>query len=313
MKFVDYEARIIQEDDPYKKIELAGRTCYKSEEKITESSARKFFNKLVKSNHVAMVEHAAFAFLVNPDCRSYFNKLQMEKYLNTTEVGTRMIVSGNIRAINEAVITTPECMKLLGAIIDYDEQYKSLCYTYIEDGADYNSTVRVVSKDIIKNLTDIEILTHTYTTFLFTEDRGVTHEHVRHRPPSFGQESTRYCNYSKDGFGNEITYTIPSTWDSWHPKFRKMFKEVLLHIEEVYLKMVDENDPNRLQPQQARAILPQATKADIVITANGIEWKHIFNLRYHGLTGTPHPDMKYVMSDAYQQYCKHVFDLETLL
>lgn len=312
MKFVDPGVEIILEDDPYKKIEIAGRTCYKSEERITETSARKFFNDTVARNHAAMIEHAAFAFLVDPDCRNFFTDMQMAKYLNTTVVDGRHIVSGNIRALNEYA----PAKALLYAILEHNIDYRTLCYALSDEDVAGGCKVSGIAKLIPASeydtylVTELEKLSHTYTTFRFTEDRGVTHEHVRQRPASFGQESTRYCNYSKDGFGNELTYMTPTTFDSWAEKFKGMFMGLMSHIEYVYLAMVDKEDPDHLQPQQARAVLPQCIKADIVITADGLEWKHIFNLRYKGTTGKPHPDMQAIMAEAYPLYCQHVYDLK---
>ena len=312
MKFIDPNVEIILEEDPYKKIELAGRTCYKSEP-VGEDSARRFFGKLVKSKHTAMVEHAAFAFRLKGESGEHlFRQLQFAKFLNTTEVDDRLTVSGNIRALNECELADV----LLIAINAYDPYFRDLCYS-LDDAALSHTPVadiEVIPFDKYNEYlpTQYEFLSHTYTTFKFTEDRGVTHEHVRHRPASFGQESTRYCNYGKDGFGNELTYMLPTTFDSWAPKFQGMFNGLMSHIEYVYLTMVDSADPDHLQPQQARAVLPQCIKADIVITADGLEWLHIFNLRYKGTTGKPHPDMQHIMTEAYPLYRDNVYNLELL-
>lgn len=141
---------------------------------------------------------------------------------------------------------------------------------------------------------------------------GNTHEHVRHREMGFAQESTRYCNYSKDGFGNEVTFMLPTTFETWHPKFQGMYKALMNHIEWVYLAMTDQSDPDCLQAQQARAVLPQCLKADIVISGNGIDWRHMFNLRHHETTGKAHPDMKCVMSMAYPIYCQEVINIDSI-
>lgn len=105
MRMVNASVALLDEKDPFKKIERAGRICYKSEDKITEDSAKKFVETMIRSQHYAMLEHANFVFEVKN--RSYFNILQTERFLNCTKEllpsgELRMLVSGNLRAINEA-------------------------------------------------------------------------------------------------------------------------------------------------------------------------------------------------------------------
>lgn len=141
------------------------------------------------------------------------------------------------------------------------------------------------------------MLEHYSFSVLFTVDRGVSHELVRHRLASFAQESTRYCNYSKDGFGNEITVVEPYylinckpptfgvtfAYDAWH--------RAMEECEEEYFEMLGKG----CTPQEARAVLPNSLKTDIVVTANLREWRHILKLRAAGTTGKPHPQMTEVM------------------
>ena len=130
------------------------------------------------------------------------------------------------------------------------------------------------------------MLEHASVTVKFVVDRGISHELVRHRLASFAQESTRYCNYSKDDFGSEITFIIPEyleykseDWNIW--------KESMKQAEDAYFKMLDFG----LSPQQARAVLPNSLKTEVVMTANLREWRHFFKLRALGTTGKPHPQM----------------------
>lgn len=130
------------------------------------------------------------------------------------------------------------------------------------------------------------MLEHASVTVKFVVDRGISHELVRHRLASFAQESTRYCNYSKDDFGSEITFIIPDyleykseSWNIW--------KESMKQAEDAYFKMLDFG----LSPQQARAVLPNSLKTEVVMTANLREWRHFFKLRALGTTGKPHPQM----------------------
>lgn len=138
------------------------------------------------------------------------------------------------------------------------------------------------------------ILEHGIISLEFTCDRGVTHELVRHRLFSFCQESTRYCNYSKGKFGGEITVINPSYLDEGS-EAHDLWKEACKSCERAYLSMLEIG----MSAQQARAVLPNSTKAVIVISGNPREWRHFFNLRKFGRAGTPHPQMKQVADMAW--------------
>ena len=145
---------------------------------------------------------------------------------------------------------------------------------------------------------------HGSYTFKFICDRGVSHELVRHRC-SFAQESTRYCNYSSEKFGREIQFIKPSTFDSWDEKAQKEFINQLECAESSYLYLSDLG----LSPQQARAVLPNALKTEVVMTAPVYQWKHFFDLRSKGTTGAPHPDMKVVADMAYEMFEKSEYNM----
>lgn len=150
------------------------------------------------------------------------------------------------------------------------------------------------------------MLEHTSVTVKFVVDRGISHELVRHRLASFAQESTRYCNYSKDDFGSDITFIIPEyleykseDWNIW--------KNTMELCEDAYFKMLDFG----LSPQQARAVLPNSLKTEVVMTANLREWRHFFKLRALGTTGKPHPQMLEVtvpLLEDFKQMIPVVFD-----
>ena len=200
--------------DIYRKIELAGRTCYKSEDRMTDESAAKFVANIVKNGHEAMLEHASM-------------------------------------------------------------------------------------------------------TVLFTVDRGVSHELVRHRLASFAQESTRYCNYSQSKFGNEIAVIEPIFFRQISEEYKRILNgayedvndalsnirmtdaikryarwyETCKSSEHGYFQMIELG----ATPQEARSVLPNSLKTDIIVTANMREWRHILALRAAGVTGKPHPQMSEVM------------------
>jgi len=144
----------------------------------------------------------------------------------------------------------------------------------------------------------------------FIIDRGTSHELVRHRPVSYNQESTRYCNYSKDKFNNQITFIIPPWCDIDEGEYNdtKSYNEYK-ETNECWLKHMFETEVNYKilldkgwSPQQARSILPNSLKTEIIVTTNLQEWIHIFNLRALGITGAPHPQMLEVMQPLYSEF-----------
>ena len=153
-----------------------------------------------------------------------------------------------------------------------------------------NIEIRIIRPDEIENATYEDMLIHNTATFRFVCDRGVSHELVRHRC-SVAQESQRYCNYSKDKFGNEITYIKPYNYDDWSTSDKLTFVTALKNSEAAYQKLV-----KTLPPEQARGVLPNATKTEVVLTMPVYQWKHFISLRSEGSTGKPHPDMK-VLAD----------------
>lgn len=180
-------------DSIYQLIEQAGRTCYKSEDKITPESAAAFVKGIVKRGHEAMLEHASM-------------------------------------------------------------------------------------------------------TVKFIVDRGVSHELVRHRLASFAQESTRYCNYSKDKFEGEITFIQPCFFEAGSVEYMA-WKKLCQEAESTYMAMMQMNRT----PQEARSVLPNSLKTEVVMTANMREWRHFFRLRAAGETGAPHPQMSEVAVPLFKE------------
>lgn len=183
------------------------------------------------------------------------------------------------------------------------EKVARTCYKS-EDKIQEGSAAKMVAS-LIKSGHEA-MLEHASVTVKFVVDRGISHELVRHRLASFAQESTRYCNYSKDDFGSEITFIIPeyldyksAGWNTW--------KETMKACEDSYFKLLDIG----LTPQEARAVLPNSTKTEVVMTANLREWRHFFKLRALGTTGKPHPQMLEVtvpLLEDFKQMIPVVFD-----
>ena len=150
------------------------------------------------------------------------------------------------------------------------------------------------------------MLEHQSVTVKFVCDRGVSHELVRHRLASFAQESTRYCNYSNEEFGSQLTFILPWYLNYGSEGF-KHWKEAMTEAESAYFAMLDFG----CTPEQARAVLPNSLKTEIVMTANLREWRHFFKLRAAGTTGKPHPQMLQVavpLLHDMQQMIPVVFD-----
>jgi thymidylate synthase (FAD) len=196
MKIVEPYAEIINMPDPgfiLKHIERAARTCYKSEDKITDGSAEKLLKALNKSGHHSVFEHISVS-------------------------------------------------------------------------------VRIVC------------------------DRGITHEIVRHRLCSFSQESTRYANYSKEKFGNEITVIRPFFWENESDEYKEWYR-LMIEAEKSYLKLLEIG----ATPQKARSVLPNSLKTEIIVTANLREWKHIFKLRCNKAS---HPQIREIMLPLLNEFRK---------
>jgi thymidylate synthase (FAD) len=277
MKLIESSVQIIEEKDPYKMIELAGRTCYKSEDKITENSAKEFVDRMIKLGHGAMLEHGTIYLKIDktedghlPPARLYWSDGNHKKYTKVRKHGNSIYVTTNLRVIVE------------NNRLD-DLQYQ------VEPTEHHEK--RITAK--------------------FICDRGVSHEFVRHSVFSFAQESTRYCDYSKDKFGNDITYIIPSwldlpegkysNWDNdWcdvselkllYPEVDNLsdpancFLQSIKNAEYYYFMLINRG----WKPQQARQVLPNATKTELVMTGFESDWEHFFELR---CSGAAHPDAK---------------------
>ncbi len=122
------------------------------------------------------------------------------------------------------------------------------------------------------------VIEHEKITVRFICDRGVTHELVRHRIASYSQESTRYCNYSNDKFGNELTFIKPCFWDESTKEGKDkmdVWKKSMQNIENEYNELVALG----AKPEEARSILPNSLKTEIVVTMNLRSWRHFFELR----------------------------------
>ena len=176
-------------------------------------------------------------------------------------------------------------------ILKQIEQAGRVCYKS-EDKITEDSAHRFVA-NIIKRGHEA-VLEHASFTVKFTCDRGCSHEIIRHRLAAYCQESTRYCNYSNDKFGNEITVIRPCFWEETpYDKNRETFTfydmwvQSCSEAEKKYFELIDMG----ATPQEARAVLPNSLKTEVVMTANIREWRHFFKLR---CSPAAHPQMRQI-------------------
>ncbi|GHV11430.1 thymidylate synthase [Clostridia bacterium] len=161
------------------------------------------------------------------------------------------------------------------------EAYARVCYKS-EDKATEDSAEKFIA-GIIKSGHE-SVIEHEKITVRIICDRGVSHELVRHRIASYSQESTRYCNYAKDKFGGELTFIKPCFWED-DSEAMKIWRGQMAETERMYLKLIQ----SKIPPEEARTILPNSLKTEIIVTMNLREWRHFFRLR---TSPKAHPQMR---------------------
>lgn len=174
-----------------------------------------------------------------------------------------------------------------GAELKQIERIARTCYKSEDKiSSDLSSAEKLVGH-LIRNGHEA-MLEHKYLTVKFVCDRSVSHELVRHRMASFAQESQRYCNYSKDQFEGHVTFIQPWWMDEEDDIGYDTWKQSCLQAEKAYFDLLNMG----YLPQQARGVLPNCTKTEVVVTANYREWRHILKLR---TAKDAHPDMRHLM------------------
>ena len=293
-----------------KRIEAVGRRCYKSEDKTTEDSCFGFAKRMVKSGHEAMVEHASLLFELHPNAFEAFRTVndQLEltssykSYLRfTSEVyqgRTRCVVSGNIRAWRSHLHAYAQAYEYVPSYFaNIVEAYPSLF-------PEYQTKLPSLRDTSFKQITVDELvsfkehLVHHDITVLFICDRGVSHECVRHRDGSFAQESTRYCNYANEKFGQAVSFIDINEGIRRDKKTSALPFEVIGAIVKEWEQACKDSAKHYFNmielgasPQIARSVLNNSTKTELCMTFSVREWRHFSNLRALGTTGAPHPQM----------------------
>ncbi len=312
MKIIEQSHTWIKEPDPIKLIELCGRTCYKSEDKITEDSANKFVKMLTKSGHMSVLEHASICFKLECTDSWLFIVTQPFHYLRWTTERERTLISGNFRAwLNfiKAIGTKTPPTNIANILAYLHESYPII---FPKPLYKYKQILPYIASECI--MYPREKLIHATRTCRFITNRGVTHELVRHRPWAYSQESTRYVKY--DG---EMEFIIPAWFKEFTPNPRP-----LSHIQEdeeykskmgqsLWEDAIQEAEDNYLQllkwgwkPEQAREVLPNSLKTEIVCTAPLAEWNHMLKLR---TSKAAHPQMRALMEPVLSDLKEELPDL----
>jgi thymidylate synthase (FAD) len=308
MKLIESSVQIIEEKDPYKMIELAGRTCYKSEDKITENSAKEFVDRMIKLGHGAMLEHGTI-YLNVPE-QTYTETLEDEfgKFNNPNNGLVDRYRKNKYSKVN-SVAADEELRKKYPKVRPF-----KLTHHYI------TTNLRVIVENGWEE--DLEWQCEPTEhhekriTVKWILDRVTGESFLRHRVFSFARESTRYCNYSKDKFNNEITFIKPTWldiptgnytyWDGDWCDIDKMkiqlpsdnsitdnFLWCLNNAETQYNLLINKG----WKPQQARQVLPFAVCSPLVMTGFESDWEHFFELR---CSSKAHPDAKKLADELYK-------------
>lgn len=243
----------------FKHIEIVGRTCYNSSDKITPDSAQKFVQNLVQRGHGAMLEHGTIYMLVKNATQGDYDYERAQFYTTNPY--------SFVNQVNES----------RGAVSFYiTTNYRVI----VENGRE----------DDITNYSINPQPQHAKRrTLRIICDRGISHELVRHRVFSFAQQSTRYCNYSKSKYGHEITFIRPPWYQtavsleegsispdqSTELHRFAIWKDMCLTAENAYLRLIELGET----PQQARSVLPNSLATEIIMTGTEDQWRGFLKLR----------------------------------
>lgn len=277
MKLINSSVEIIPQseglDGIYKQIEIAGRTSYKSEDRITEDSAKKFVDMLISRGHTAPLEHGTIYLIARIG-----TPLSDPNYIETFDLIKRYKKNPYSRVVDHI------------SADGYTWYYITTNARVIYEN-DWQEDLQYISLPSIHHIKRI--------TVRFICSRSISHELVRHRVFSFVQESQRYIGYNKGKFGSEITYIIPY-WLNYkegdentlysgsadvEDSNKLNFLRLLDRAENIYMTLVN----NGCKPQEAREVLPNATKTEVVMTGFEDDWNGFFKLR---CDKAAHPDMQ---------------------
>lgn len=262
-------------DDFFDKVALVAHNCYQVKEKDHANNVL-FIQRLIASGHLAMIEHYRFAFVLTEEVYHQFLSLHNAFY----ELGEFMrkkgsleemvyLLSCSLRPVLEGLKSEDVLANSLASMIasSLPAEVQAVLPSFEKVNPLYPFAVKENRGKIPSEIYDRFV----YVTYHLVTDRGVTHELVRHRLCSFAQESTRYCNYTKEKFDSCLTFMKPAHYEENKEVFDAFYQKTA----ETYFELIQRG----LTPDEARAVLPNSLKASIMVTCSLKEWKNIFELR----------------------------------
>jgi len=284
------------------RIEACGRICYKSEDKITESSAEPFIEKIIRHGHNSVTEMAVLTLRVTAPDEAVINGFLavIPRYLLIDRTGgLDLLITGSVRGFRELYLFHPD-VPMVQAISAYLAGRHPLFYVDLTPAGGWPRQGRgfemaKVPLAEVEQLPGELLARHRHVAVKFIVNRAVTHEIVRHRPCSYLQESQRYCRYSESKFDNQVTFIRPLFFEEGSPEFR-LWEEAMRETEKLYLQLLETTTP-----QAARTVLPNSCKTELIAYANLSEWRHIFRLR---TSAAAEPSMREVMIPLLKEFGK---------
>lgn len=301
MRIIEPSVTILDELDRQSlpvRIEYCGRICYKSEHRIDSDSAIPFVRKMAENGHNSVLEMGVATLIVTCASAEPIQALffLQPKFLYIDQLGDKqLLITGSIRAFREMVQAHPgDAISLaIARFLAKRHPYFFETLSMSAEGED-NADVAIDKME----LADVDRLApplqakHRFLAVKFIVNRAVTHELVRHRPCTFLQESQRYCRYSADKFGNEVTFIKPVFFDEQSEEFG-VWQQAMAAMEAQYFRLLETSSP-----QAARTVLPNSCKTEIIVYANLLEWRHIVSLR---TSPAAEPSMREVMIPLAQE------------
>jgi thymidylate synthase (FAD) len=265
------------EGDPLQVIERAGRSCYKSENKITDKSAEPFVKTILEKGHEAMIEFSNFIFSIH----QFGDRTSLIRHLKNhfTRISD-WYISGNARAFRDLINNESLGCEPLRELAQRLTHINPILFDFGFGSTDRDSRFSIMQPD---QLNGVERLVHEALCYRVICDRGISHEIVRHRVCSFAQESTRFCNYASGRFDNGISVIIPEEHLTFEQSERR--KAYIRCGEKLYESEIREG----VKAQIARGILPTSLKTEITICTNLWGWGNFMFLR---LAKDAHPQAR---------------------
>ena len=280
-KVINAGAEIVDTDNMSRAVmmELAGRICYKTEDKIDADSANIFIPGIIKRKHWSVSEFALYTLYVTaPKMQvNKFKQLENNFLIVDSFTAGGMYVTGTARALREAYQKNDN--SILNAIVASLKDDHPLFFGMFPDVQLHDKIqCRLLSLDEIDDLSPLLQKRHRFIMVKYIVNRAVSHELVRHRPVSWLQESQRYCRYADEKFGNEVTFIRPTAFSSLtdNPTALRLWRDSIIQSEKAYLALLDQPG---VTAQAARTVLPNSCKTEVYQLCNLSEWDIFFGLR----------------------------------